>query len=267
VIGPVAALDLAWWERRRLFGRRVVVTRARDQASELTERLRAEGADVVEVPTIAIEDPADAAALRAATSRLAGGHYDWVVFTSANAVHRLMAGLRDARALGRTQVAAVGSATAKALAAHGLVADLVPERFVAEALVDVMPAPPASGRRVLVPRAAAGRDVLPDGLRAAGWEVDLVEAYRTVPAATTAHDVDRLRHADAITFTSSSTVTNFLASVGAGLVPAVVACIGPVTADTARAAGLSVTVVAAASTVDGLVEALVGAFEPVAERS
>ena len=253
VIGRVAALDLAWWESRPLFGRRIVVTRARDQASELVGRLRALGAETVEVPTIGIADPADGgAALRAAVENMAA--YHWTVFTSANAVERTMALVPDARAFGAGRIAVVGAATAASLARHRLVADLVPERFVAEGLVAVFPEGPG---RVLVPRAAVARDVLPDGLRSRGWEVDVVEAYRTVAVRPTPAQLEAAADGDAVMFTSSSTVTNYLAAVGADGVPPVVACIGPVTARTATEAGLRVDLVAPTSSVEGLVDALV----------
>jgi len=250
VIGAVAGLDLTWYESRPLFGRRVVVTRAREQASEAAALLREIGADVVELPMIEIAEPADGgAALRDAAGRL--GSFDWVVFTSANAVERLFACLRDARALGTARVAAVGTKTAEALARHGVVADLVPPQFVAEALLDAFPAGTGT---VLLPRAAVARDVLPDGLRAKGWRVEVVDAYRTVPAQPSGQELERAGGADAVMFSSSSTVTNFLAV--AERVPPVVACIGPVTARAAEAAGLRVDVVAEESTVRSLVDGL-----------
>jgi uroporphyrinogen-III synthase len=193
--------------------------------------------------------------LRAAADALAT--YDWVVFTSANAVDRFVPLLRDARAFGAARVAAIGPGTADRLGAANVAADLVPERFVAEGLLDAFPAGPG---RVLLPRAAVARDVLPDGLRDRGWDVDVVEAYRTERVAPTAAALEAAGRADAITFTSSSTVTNFLAVAGADAVPPVVACIGHVTADTARAAGLQVTVEADVHTLEGLVEALLRWF-------
>ena len=138
-----------------------------------------------------------------------------------------------------------------------MVADLVPEEFVAESLLDAMPAGPTDrSGRVLLARAAVARDVLPDGLRARGWEVDVVEAYRTVPAAADPDVLAAAAAADAITFTSSSTVTHYLDLAGADQVPPTVVCIGPVTAETARSHGLGVTAVAAEHTIDGLVEVL-----------
>jgi uroporphyrinogen III methyltransferase/synthase len=258
VIGSVAGLDLAWYERRPLLGRRVVVTRARDQASDLVSRLAGTGARVVELPTIAVADPADGgAALVRAGADLAAGRYDWVAFTSAKAVARLMAAVRDGRDFAGCGIAVVGPGTAAAVTALHLVPDLVPERAIAESLLAVWPPPPATGGRVLLPRAAAGRDVLADGLLAGGWEVDVVDAYRTVRPEPTPDQLAAVARADAICFTSSSTVTNFVDVAGAARVPPVVACIGPVTAATAREAGLTVATVAGTHTVPGLVDALV----------
>ena len=259
VVGEVAGLDLAWFERRPLLGRRVVVTRARAQASALVDRLAAAGAATIEVPAIAIGEPADGgAALAAAADRLAAGAYDWVVVTSPNGASRLLAALaaagRDARALGGVRLAAIGPGTAAALAAAHLVPDLVPARFVAEALVAEFP---AGEGRVLVPRAAVARDVLPDGLAAKGWQVDVVEAYRTAPVPLDERSGAAVAGAEIVTFTSSSTVTNFLDALGDRPAPPVVAAIGPVTAATARDRGLHVAVEAREHTIDGLVAALV----------
>ncbi len=258
VIGKVAALDLRWFESRPLFGRKVVVTRARAQASSLVAKLAALGAETVELPTIEIAGAGDdGEALRAAAARLAT--YDWVVFTSVNAVDRLFTCLRDARAFGSAAVAAVGPGTAAALAARGVVADLQPETAVAEALVDAFPVPSGAGR-VMLPQAAAARPVLAAGLRDKGWLVDAVEAYRTVAARPSDEALAAAAKADAVAFTSSSTVTSWLALAGAGALPPVVACIGPVTAATAVEHGVPVTVVAAEHTVDGLVDALLVAL-------
>jgi len=259
VIGAVASLDLSWFERRPLLGRKVVVTRSRNQAPALVDRLRARGAEAVELAVIEIGEPGDGGqALRAAAAR--ADTYDWVVFTSANAVVRFVALLRDGRDLGAAQLAAIGPGTSAALAERCLVADLAPERFVAEALLDEFPAPDGSGRRVLLPRAAVAREVLPEGLRALGWEVDVVEAYRTGLPRPSAAALALVADADAVAFTSASTVTGFLEVAGIQAMPAVVACIGPVTAATARDAGVRVDVVAEDHTIDGLVAALVGAF-------
>jgi uroporphyrinogen III methyltransferase/synthase len=256
VIGEVAGLEFGWFERRPLFGRSVVVTRSRTQASALASKLAELGADVIEVPTIDIADPGDGGvALADAASRAAT--YHWVVFTSTNAVERFGAHLHDARAFGAARVAAVGSATADALTARNVVPDLVPERFVAESLVDAFPDGPG---RVLLPQAADARAALADGLRAKGWVVDVVEAYRTVTGTPSPEALAAAKDADAITFTSSSTVTGYLAVAGDDAVPPVVASIGPITSRAAAELGIDVTVEADPSTVDGLVEALLAAL-------
>ena len=249
VIGAVAALDLAWFERRPLFGRRVVVTRAREQSSSLVARLTELGANVVELPAIEVVDdePVD----------VDPSAYDWVAFTSANAVERVVPRLRDARAFGTARIAVVGTATADALRRYNLAADLVPERFVAESLVEAFPDGPG---RVLLPQAADARPVLAEGLRAKGWTVDVVTAYRTERVRPSAAALAAAATADAITFTSASTVTNYVEVAGADAVPPVVVCIGPITAEAATAAGLSVTAVAEVHTVDGVVNALLSAL-------
>jgi uroporphyrinogen III methyltransferase/synthase len=162
----------------------------------------------------------------------------------------------DARALGGVKVAAIGPATAQVLAESKLVADLVPPEYVAESLLAAIGAPAAEGRRVLIARAAVARDVLPDGLAAAGWEVDVVEAYRTVRPEPTNRQRVELADADIVTFTSSSTVANFVTAFGLDAVPDIVACIGPITAATAREQGLVVDIEASVHTIDGLVDAL-----------
>jgi uroporphyrinogen III methyltransferase/synthase len=253
VVGEVAAVDLGWFDRRPLLGRRVVVTRTRQQSSQLASALRETGAEPIEVPVIEVVDPADGgAALRAAADRL--GSYDWIVVTSPNGAARLLAAIPDARAFGTAKVAAIGPGTAAALAAGNVRADLVPDRFVAEALLDALPDGPG---RLLLARAEVARDVLPDGLRARGWEVDVVDAYRTVPATVSDEQRAAVATADVITFTSSSTVEHALAAFDRRGLPPTVACIGPVTAATARDHGLDVTVEAPEHTIDGLVAALV----------
>lgn len=259
VVGRVAAEDHAWFTRRPLFGRRVVVTRARAQASDLVARLGELGAEVIESPAIEIVDPADGGeALRAAVGAI--GTYDWLVLTSPNGVHRTFAHVPDARALAGVRVAAIGPGTAAALASYRVVADVVPERFVAESLLAALPTPPPDGGRVLLARAAVARDVLPDGLRDAGWEVDVVDAYRTLPLVPSGDVLDAISGADAITFTSSSTVSNFCDAIGAERVPGLVVSIGPITSGTARARGIDVAAEAEEHTIDGLVGALVGAL-------
>ena len=256
VIGDVAAQNLEWFERRPLFGQRIVVTRARAQASEMTARLHALGAAVIEVPTIVIDDPDDGgAALRRAAAAV--GSYDWLILTSANGAERLLSCLHDARDLGGVQVAAIGPGTARVLDRANVRADLVPERFVAEALLDEFPAPPpGEAGRVLLARAKVARDVLPDGLRSKGWQVDVVDAYQTRAATPSPSVLDAAATADIVAFTSSSTVERYLEVAGADRVPRVVACIGPVTAETARRSGLTVAVEAEVHSIDGLIDAI-----------
>jgi uroporphyrinogen-III synthase len=215
----------------------------------------------VEVPVVEVVDAADGgAALAAAVDRLAAGAYGWLVLTSPNGARRLLAALRaagrDARALGGVRLAAIGPGTADVLAAANLVPDLVPPRFVAESLLEAFPDAAGGERPMLLARAAVARDVLPEGLAAKGWRVDVVDAYRTRPAPLDDHRAAALADAEIVTFTSSSTVTNFLATVGRDAVPPVVAAIGPVTAATAREHGLHVDVEAEVHSIDGLVDAL-----------
>ena len=155
-------------------------------------------------------------------------------------------------------MAAIGPGTAVALAAEGVRADLVPERFVAESLLEAFPDGPG---RVLLPRAAVARDALPAGLTGRGWTVDVVEAYRTALGQPAPEALAAAATAQAVTFTSSSTVTNYLSVAGDVPIPPVVACIGPITAETARAAGLTVNVVATRHTIEGLVQSLVETFD------
>jgi uroporphyrinogen III methyltransferase/synthase len=257
VVGPVAALDLGWFERRPLFGRRIVVTRAREQASALRARLTELGAEAIELPAITVK-PLEFE-LPALTD------YSWVVLTSANGVDAFFArGLRarglDARALAGVKVAAIGPGTAAALTRFGVRADLVPERFVAESLVDAFPEPRAEGERVLLARAEQARDVLPDGLQGKGYAVDVVAVYRTDTAEPDAVDLERVRAGDfdAVTFTSSSTVERFCKIVGPIAGEHAVVSIGPVTTATAVAAGLTVDVEADPHDIDGLVAAVLG---------
>jgi uroporphyrinogen III methyltransferase/synthase len=239
-----------------LRGRTVVITRAKAQSAALSSTLAARGATVLEVPVLAIAPPADGgAALRGAVRRLDA--FAWVVLTSPNGVDAFAEALSGAHCA--AAVAVVGSGTAARCAHHGLEVALVPDRFVAEGLVEVFPAA-VSGRsasvQVLVAQAEAARDVVVRGLAQKGWDVTAVVAYRSVPAPVTADALAEARRADAIAFTSGSTVEHYVAAAGSDAVPSVVACIGPVTAAAARAHGLTVTVLAEPHTVDGLVDAL-----------
>jgi uroporphyrinogen-III synthase len=262
-----------------LTGRRVVVTRPRSQAPDLIDRLVGLGATVVELPVIAIEDPSDGGqGLDRAAHRLRSGAYQWVALTSSNAVSRLLAALgADAAAVPVTvRWAAVGAGTARTLVEGGIAPDLVPTVSVSEALAEQFPTidplePGASGTRpggvgtVLFPRAETVRGALAAGLRAKGWLVDEVIAYRTVSVAPSPADVESALRADAVLFTSSSTVERTIEVLGADSLPPVVVTIGPVTSRSAREAGLVVTGEASPHTIDGLVDALVAALSQ-AER-
>ncbi|HLM30490.1 MAG TPA: uroporphyrinogen-III C-methyltransferase [Solirubrobacterales bacterium] len=267
LFGPVARRreTIAWLERRPLHGRRVVVTRARAQASGLATTLRALGAEVVELPAIRVEPRLDSAEVRDA---VAGVHtYALVCLTSPNGVRLLFEAMaeqgRDARALSNSTIAAIGPGTATALAERGVLADIVPERFVAESLVEALAPVEVAERPVLVARAAEARDVLPNALAERGAKVDVVALYGTVREEPDAAAIEAARNADYVTFTSSSTVRNLLDVVGDGFPRgARVVSIGPVTSATAREAGLEVAVEAERHDPDGLVEALLEDAKP-----
>jgi uroporphyrinogen-III synthase len=247
-----------------LDGRTVAVTRARAQSSVLVERLTGLGATVVELPVIAVADPQDGgAALALAAERLCSGAYDWVALTSANAVGRLrdaLAALAPATVPESVRWAAVGEGTARALLQGSRRADLVPGRSVSEALAEAFPLPNSSGGAVLFPRAESVRGALAAGLRAKGWSVDEVVAYRTVGGEPDRVAIDSARRCEAIAFTSSSTVARSVDVLGADGVPPVVVTIGPVTSASAVEAGLQVAAEADPHTIDGLVDALVAAL-------
>jgi uroporphyrinogen III methyltransferase/synthase len=266
VVGPVAALGLPWLEQRPLHGEVVAVTRARAQASDLAARLTALGAEVVEAPVIRIEprDPEDDP-----TDWLGhSGEYALICFTSPNGVRIFFEtlagyGADDARRLAMTTVAAIGPGTAAELRAHGIRANVVPERSVAEALVEALEQVPVEGKRVLVARAAEARDVLPDALRERGAEVDVAALYDTVREDLSEDTRAALRRATYVTFTSSSTVRFFAEAGGLDALgpEARVVSIGPVTSSEARERGIPVDVEAERHDIDGLVEALVADAE------
>jgi uroporphyrinogen III methyltransferase / synthase len=257
---------LAWFESRPLFGRRVVVTRPRTQSAAFATRLEALGAEVVQFPTIRIHPMPDAAPLREAAG--AADTFDWVVFTSVNGVAHFWSALRDAgrdsRSLAGVSICAIGPATAAALELEGVRADLVPERYVAESVIEaiVSEVGDLAGSRILLPRAERARSILPDELGRLGADVVEVAAYRTVPDSTEANELRRRLTAgeiDLVTFTSSSTVQNFVDLVGSELAGARVASIGPITSQTARSLGLKVAIEAVEHTVPGLIQAIVEA--------
>ncbi|WP_026760114.1 uroporphyrinogen-III C-methyltransferase [Selenomonas ruminantium] len=269
IVGEVVKLrdSLQWFDnlsQRPLFGKRILVTRARNQASKLTAKLENLGAEVLEAPAISMVDPADNyAALDKAIDHVAD--YHWLIFTSANGVGRFFARLfkagKDARALGYAKIAAIGSATAEKLKQYGLVADVIPQEYRAEGVVEALKGKLPPHAKILIPRAEEAREVLPDTLREMGAEVEVAPAYRTVcgqvDGEALAADIKAGR-IDLVTFTSSSTVKNLVNIIGSAEVLKGVktACIGPVTADTAKSLGIEPDIIAKEYTIDGLVEAI-----------
>ncbi len=266
VVGDVVRLhdELNWFEKKPLLGKSVVVTRSREQASALADRLEELGAEAIQFPVISIQPLADYSALDAALKE--AGRYDWLIATSANTVEilwRRLAALKlDSRALAGCRVAAIGPATAQALANRGITADFVPKAYVAESVVEGLLAYGVSGKRILLPRAAKARDVLPDELRKAGAAVDLLAAYETRPVQSCPANLQKrleAREINCITFASSSTVENFFAAVPVDLVRqsgARLACIGPITAASLEALGLAPDIQPEAFTIPALVRTI-----------
>jgi uroporphyrinogen III methyltransferase/synthase len=277
IVGRVTALreHLRWFDTRPLFGKRILVTRPKEQSMELVERLEAMGAEAIEAPMIRVLPPEDYGPLDEACAR--AGDFDWIVFSSANAVdafmQRLLAGPSDLRALGGVRLCGVGPATAERLAGHGLKVDLTPSEYRAEAVVRALvEGGGVRGQRILLPHADIGREVIADELRKQGADVTEVVAYRTVAVEADREgepDVYRMlleRSVDVVTFTSASAVRNFVRILGAEpaadlLGSTVVACIGPVTAEAATQANISTTIQPASYTIPAMVDAIAKYFE------
>lgn len=268
VVGHVASLrdELKWFDSRPLFGRKVLVTRARTQASRLANALEAFGAETSQFPAIEVVPVKDPGPLDKGLKQLR--HYDWVAFTSGNAVKavwdRLEALNLDSRAFHNAKIAAVGPSTSRALAAIGIRADLVPDRFDADALVEKFEEQKTTPSRLLFPRSAIGREALPTRLREMGVVVDEVTAYETKMPETSGADARAAYAAgvDITTFTSSSSVKNLVALLGGDselVNGTLVACMGPITAEAARESGIRVDLVAETQTIDGLVKVIVDA--------
>ncbi len=263
VVGPVAGLreTLRWFDNRPLFGKGVVITRPEAQGESFAALLREEGARPILFPTIRIVPPDTWTEPDAALDRLAG--YAWIVFTSANGIRFFLARLRerggDLRDLKGIRIAAIGPATARLLTEMGVGVDLVPTEYISEGVVRAFAAQDIRGKKILLPRAAAARDVIPAGLAELGAQVDVVTVYRTVAAERRPEELTELIAAgkvDVLTFTSPSTVTNFLAIMGPDFTmpPTVkIAVIGPVTAAAVRKAGMSVDILQETYTIPGLV--------------
>ncbi|MEW6320966.1 MAG: uroporphyrinogen-III C-methyltransferase [Acidobacteriota bacterium] len=274
VLGKVVGLrdHLRWFDARPLFGRRVLVTRSREQAGELVELLEAQGAEAIEAPLIRIVPLDDYGPLDEACAR--AGEYDWIVFTSANGVHafmeRLLDGPRDVRALAGARLCAVGPGTAARLARYGLKVDLIPDDHRAEGVVAAMTARGGlEGAQVLFPKADIARDVVPEALAAAGAQVTEVVAYRTVTVESDVHlDIYRQlldRRIDVVTFSSASAIRSFVALYGEDQAPdllshTLVATIGPVTAEAAARYQIAPAIMPANSTIPALVDAIVAHF-------
>jgi len=263
IVGEVVKLreKLRWFDNRPLFGKKVLVTRSRDQASELSELLRQYGAEPIEFPVIKISPPESFDELDSALERIE--KYDWLLFTSANGVRAVIDQLRelgrDVRWLKGPKVGAIGPKTAEAIQSLGVRVDFVPQEFVAEAVVREFPDDP-KGKRILIPRAKEAREVIPEKLRELGADVDVVTSYKTEAEESDVADVsDRIQagEIDIITFTSSSTVRMFAERIPKVPEGVIIACIGPITAETAESLGLKPDVVAEEYTIEGLVKALV----------
>jgi len=272
VVGEVVTCrdQLNWFEKRPLFGRTVVITRAREQASDFKAELEDLGARCIEFPTIAISPPPSWQPLDDAIKNLS--QYDWAIFTSVNGVRffmqRLLAAGLDARALSGVRLAAIGPKTAEALQDMMLRPDLVPSEYRAEAIIEAMAAENVRGKRFLVPRAMVAREILPDKLREWGAQVDIVPAYETTLPTEKVPEVTELfknGEVDCLTFTSSSTVTNFFSLLGKEkILPHLdktkIACIGPITADTAKSFGLETAIMPSDYTIRGLVDSIISYF-------
>ncbi|WP_409341723.1 uroporphyrinogen-III C-methyltransferase [Paenibacillus sp. MBLB4367] len=282
IVGEVVRLreKLAWFEHKPLFGKRIMVTRSRSQASELAERIDELGGEAVEFPVVQMRQPIDPATLQKLDDALAHlDRYDWVIFTSVNGVeyfYRRLKELRiDVRQMHKARIAAVGPKTAESLLERGIIAESLPSKFQADSLFEALEPMLAAGQRVLLPRADIAAKWLPGKLREVGLDVTEADVYETVLSeAEEVGEIIAMLEAGsihAVTFTSSSTVTNLLAILAkkgverpqellAGLT---LACIGPITAETARNAGLTVQAVAEEATIESLVQALAAAPLPV----
>lgn len=268
VVGDVVKLKdtLCWYEKKPLLGKRIVVTRAREQASDLVNLLSENGAECIELPTIKVEPPDDPAPLDRAIKNLST--YDWLVFTSVNGVSfffdRLFSSGRDMRSLGSLKTAAIGPATEKKLLGYGIKSDIVPESYIAESIVDSFRNQEIKGKKILLPRASESRAILPEELSKMGAFVDEITAYRT--RAVCDESVNLIKELknktiDMATFTSSSTVINFAALLPSGTIEDLmkdiaVAAIGPITADTAKNMGIKVQIIAKSFTIPGLCDAI-----------
>ena len=258
IVGEVVNLreNLKWFDTKILFGKKIVVTRTRQQASKLSMQLENLGAEVLEFPTIKIAAPSDNfKSLDAAISNIK--NFAWIIFTSANGVENFFERLKlfklDARALSNSKIAVIGSATAEKLSSYGIIADIIPEKFCAESLIDALKNSVA-GKNILIARAEVAREILPRELENFGANVTIAAAYKIVPA-----DAEKINFAevDLVTFTSSSTVENFVKAAGIEILQKIKsAAIGPITAQTLKNFGVTADIVAKEFTIAGLVDAI-----------
>ncbi len=272
VVGNVVNLreELAWFDQKPLFGKRIVITRARAQASGLVRELTRLGAHCLEIPTIRIQAPEDTAPLRQSIENIKD--YTWLLFTSVNGVKHFFDTLfdmgKDVRVLGHLKFACIGPVTKERLADYGIISDILPETYRAESVVDAFEPEDMKGEKVLLPRAMKARTILPESLREMGAVVDEVTAYETVLADADRETLTQLledKAVDAVTFTSSSTVSNFISLLDvdrrAELMEGVtVASIGPITSDTARELNLTVDIEAEEYTIPGLIDSLLSHY-------
>jgi uroporphyrinogen III methyltransferase / synthase len=273
VVGHVVSLrqELAWFDKKPLFGKRIVITRARAQASGLVSQLTKLGAHCLEIPTIQIIPSADTAPLKTAIDHLKD--YDWLVLTSVNGVKFFFDTLfdmgKDVRALGHLKFACIGPVTKERLADYGIVSDILPETYRAESVVDAFSSMDMQDKKVLLPRAKVARTVLPQELSKMGALVDEVTAYETILSDDGKERLISLlidKQIDAVTFTSSSTVTNFMSLLESQdaatlLKDVTIASIGPITSDTARSLGIEPDIETTPFTIPGLVDALLTYYE------
>lgn len=273
VVGDVVSLKdkLNWFEGRPLSGKRVIVTRAREQASEFSDLLEGSGAEVIEFPTIEIAPPRSWRELDNAIKRVS--RYDWIIFTSVNGVRYLVERLRrlgkDIRELKGVKVCAIGPRTAEAIESLGINVDLTPKEYRGEAIIEGLGRRRIKGKRFLIPRALKAREILPEEIKRLGGKVDVVTAYRTVKPGEKTEAIRQLLKEgkiDVVTFTSSSTVTNFVGMFEKGEIPCllngiVVACIGPITRDTASRFGIKTSIMPEKYTIPALTEAIVEYFK------
>jgi uroporphyrinogen III methyltransferase/synthase len=279
VVGSVASLHetLGWFEKKPLFGKRILITRGRAQSKKMADKVSEQGGEPVLFPTILIQPPDNMKAIDDAIARV--GTFDWVIFTSVNGVERFFERFfqieDDIRAMAGPRLGAIGPVTAAAVQRFGLKVDLLAKEFVAEGVLDILSQSDIRGKRLLIPRAEKARDILPDGIAKMGGAVEVVTVYKTgLPADADIEQIRKMlerKELDAITFTSSSTVTHFMEMLKGSNLPSlldgiVLASIGPVTSNTMKECGLPVHAEANEYTIDGLVKALVVHFESVERR-